>query len=288
MVQYVREEGPQLHNYKEGTTTAGGVIFNVLFLSLFSLFNVFEQSKYYLPVMLTVVLFGSIGFIDDYLCFSRKNSRGLPGKYKLLLQLLFSALIYFLFRDKISVDILIPFTTGKSIDLSFLFPIFFVLYLSTFSNASNLADGLDGLSGGLAFFSSIGGYIFLCMSGIPDYSLLLLGGILLGFLWFNTKPASIFMGDSGSLSLGAVFGVIALISGNAIFFVILCLVYWIELFSVVIQVTSFKLRKGKRVFLMSPIHHHFELKGWTETKVVFRFWILNIFAISIALVSVII
>jgi len=287
IVQYVREEGPQLHNYKEGTTTSGGLIFNSLFVIILFIANFFYPSDFFLPVIVTAILFGVIGFLDDYLSFSRKNSKGLSGKVKLLFQIIFSIIIYLLFRDKIQHHIFIPFLENAYLDISFLYPVFFVLYLASFSNASNLADGLDGLSGGLAFFSAIGAQIFLFMNGVIDVSFIILSGVLLGFLWFNTKPASIFMGDSGSLALGAIFGVIGLTSGYSLFFMIICLVYWVELFSVVIQVSSFKLRK-KRVFLMSPIHHHFELLGWTETKVVFRFWIINIFSISLALVSVII
>jgi phospho-N-acetylmuramoyl-pentapeptide-transferase len=179
----------------------------------------------------------------------------------------------------------VPIDTG--INLGWLYPFFFVTYLTSFSNSANLTDGLDGLSGGSAIISALGAQIFLLLVGIRDYSMIFLAGALLGFLWFNVKPASIFMGDAGSLSIGAILGIIPLLTGYGFFFIFLCLVYWIELFSVVLQVSSFKVFHRK-IFRMSPIHHHFELLGWKESTIVLRFWALNFLGVILALSFVII
>jgi len=287
IVQYVREEGPQLHNYKEGTPTAGGIIFMLLFLLFYILSSFFIENKYFLGIILSALLFGIIGFIDDYLSVRSKHSEGLNAINKLIMQLLSGIVIYviLLLSGIIQTHTITLFNT--QLNLSWFYPVFFVLYLTLFSNATNITDGLDGLSGGCALISAAGIQIFLWLTGVNDYSMMFLSGALLGFLWFNIKPASIFMGDTGALALGAVFGIIALINGNVLTISILSLIFFIEIFSVIIQVSSFKLT-GKRIFKMSPIHHHFELLGWDETTVVVRFWIVNIIGVIISLVFVII
>jgi len=287
IVQYVRREGPQLHNYKEGTPTAGGVVFIVMFLLFYSISLFFGPSRFYLELILTVILFGGIGFLDDYLSYKNRNSEGLDAKQKLLLQIGASLILYFLALSRGHIPDNNIELYNLTFNLSWFYPIFFVLLLTGFSNATNLTDGLDGLAGGTALITAAGAQIVLWLSGIYDYSMMFLAGALLGFLWFNIKPASIFMGDTGALALGGIFGMLALMSGQLIPFILLSTVFLMELLSVVIQVSSYKIT-GKRVFKMSPIHHHFELLGWTETTVVVRFWLINSVGVVFAIVSVII
>ena len=216
-----------------------------------------------------------------------KHSEGLSAINKLLMQLISGIVIYI-------VLLLLGVIQSHSIsffnyelNLSWFYPIFFVLYLTMVSNATNITDGLDGLSGGCALITAAGIQIFLWLTGVSDYSMMFLSGALLGFLWFNIKPAAIFMGDTGALALGAIFGIIALINGNVLTISFLSLIFFVEIFSVILQVSSFKIT-GRRLFKMSPIHHHFELLGWDETTVVVRFWIVNIIGVIISLVFVII
>jgi phospho-N-acetylmuramoyl-pentapeptide-transferase len=285
IVQYVRQEGPQLHNYKEGTPTAGGAIFMLIFLVFYLFSNTMVKNEYFLGVILSTVLFGSIGLMDDTISFRAKHSKGLSAKAKFFLQIASSVLIYFiLYSNGLLKGTAINFM-DLSIELNWFYPIFFVLYLTMFSNATNVTDGLDGLSGGCALITAAGIQIFLWLSGITDFSMMFLSGALLGFLWFNIKPASIFMGDTGSLGLGGVLGIIALLNGDILIVSGLSLMFMIEIFSVVIQVSSFKLF-NRRVFKMSPIHHHFELIGWDETTVVIRFWLINIMGVVLSLVLV--
>ncbi len=259
----------------------------LVFIGFYSLSQLFSASSFYLPVLLTAILFGLIGFLDDYLCIKRKNAKGLSARAKLLFQLVFSLIIYFLSHYAIRSTTVSLVPISRTIDLGWFYPVFFVVYLTAFSNSANLTDGLDGLSGGNALISALGAQIFLFLVGVKDYSMIFLAGALIGFLWFNVKPASIFMGDAGSLSIGALLGIIPLLTGYSLFFVFLCLVYWIELFSVVLQVSSFKLFHRK-IFRMSPIHHHFELLGWKESTIVLRFWALNFLGVILALSFVII
>ncbi|MGB4200372.1 MAG: phospho-N-acetylmuramoyl-pentapeptide-transferase [Thermotogota bacterium] len=287
IVQYVREEGPRLHNYKQGTPTAGGVVFLLVFIAFYTLSQWFSASSFYYPVLLTAVLFGLIGFTDDFLCVRRKNAKGLPARAKLIAQLAVSLIVYFFSHHGIRSTTISLVPISRTIDLGWFYPVFFVLYLTAFSNSANLTDGLDGLSGGNALISALGAQIFLFLVGVKDYSMIFLAGALIGFLWFNVKPASIFMGDAGSLSIGALLGIIPLLTGYSLFFVFLCLIYSLELLSVVLQVGSFKLFHRK-IFLMSPIHHHFELLGWKESTIVLRFWALNFLGVILALSFVII
>lgn len=286
-MQYVREEGPRLHNYKQGTPTAGGIIFLSIFGVFYSISQWLTASPFYLPVLITAILFGVIGFIDDFLCIFKKNAKGLKAKQKLVLQCLFSVVVFFVARPYTQQTTISLIPLERTMDLGWFYPVFFVLYMTSFSNAANLTDGLDGLSGGVALISALGAQIFLLLVGIKDYSMLLLAGALIGFLWFNVKPASIFMGDAGSLSIGAILAIIPLLTGFSLFFVFLSVIYWIELMSVVLQVSSFKLFHRK-IFKMSPIHHHFELLGWKESTIVLRFWALNFLGVILALSFVII
>ncbi|MEA1883849.1 MAG: phospho-N-acetylmuramoyl-pentapeptide-transferase [Thermotogota bacterium] len=287
VVQYVREEGPQLHNYKEGTPTAGGIVFMIIFLFFYILSSFFVKNRYMMGIILSSLLFGTIGFIDDFLSVRSKHSEGLSAVNKLIMQLISGIVIYMVLLLSGIIQSHTISLFNIQLNLSWFYPIFFVLYLTLFSNATNITDGLDGLSGGCALISAAGIQLYLWLTGVNDYSMMFLSGALLGFLWFNIKPALIFMGDTGALALGAIFGVIALINGNVLTLSLLSLIFFIEIFSVILQVSSFKVT-GKRLFKMSPIHHHFELKGWDETTVVVRFWIVNIIGVIISLVFVII
>jgi phospho-N-acetylmuramoyl-pentapeptide-transferase len=287
IVQYVRQEGPQLHNYKEGTPTAGGIIFMLIFILFYLFSNTLVKNEYFLGILLGSVFFGSIGLIDDTISFTSKHSKGLTAKSKFLLQISFAILLYFILTFTGTLRGSSIRLHDLSINLGWFYPVFFVLYLTMFSNAVNVTDGLDGLSGGCALITAAGIQIFLWLSGITDFSMMFLSGALLGFLWFNIKPASIFMGDTGSLGLGGIFGIIALLNGDILIISGLSLMFMIEILSVVIQVSSFKLF-NRRVFRMSPIHHHFELLGWEETTVVLRFWLINIMGAVLSLIIVLI
>jgi phospho-N-acetylmuramoyl-pentapeptide-transferase len=291
--QSIREDGPETHLKKDGTPTMGGVliILSVLFSML--LWQDFGNSKVWLT-MGAFIAFGFIGFLDDYLKVKRHNSEGLPAWAKLVLQcivaLIITLVLYFSGEAEITV-LYIPFFKNPVIDLGVLWIPFAVLLLVGESNAVNLSDGLDGLATGLLILVFITLGILTYLSGRADYSsylgisyitgageltvfCLAAVGACVGFLWFNAHPADVFMGDVGSLSLGGVVATISLIIKKEILILIIGGVFVLEAASVIIQVLSYKTRK-KRVFKMAPLHHHFELSGWAETKVVIRFWILG-------------
>jgi len=271
--QFIRKEGPDLHNYKEGTPTAGGILFVLSISALNFTFYFLDNDPLYFILGLTSILFGFIGFLDDFLSIFKKHSTGLNSLQKLLLQLVFSGLIIFLIQ-KFSQNsyVLIPFFDLK-INLGFLYIPWGIIFISGMSNATNLTDGLDGLNG-FIFISSM--TLTILISGFENinyiYSIVI---PVIAFLFFNIKPAKIFMGDTGSLSLGAILAVYLMYNSMDLFVIFTGIIFIIELFSVIIQVSSFKLRK-KRVFLMSPIHHHFELKKWSEERIVMMFLLVNI------------
>jgi len=211
----------------------------------------------------------------------------LSARSKFLLQLAASLVLFFVIQGHEVQSPIMLFSSSFELHLGWVYPLFFVLYLTGFSNATNLTDGLDGLSGGTALISALGAQLLMILLGVSDYSMLFLAGALLGFLWFNVKPASIFMGDAGALALGGVIGTVALCTRSAIFFVFLSLVFWIEVLSVVLQVSSFKIFHRK-IFRMSPIHHHFELLGWRESQIVIRFWIANFLGVVLSLALVLV
>ncbi|MDR1240075.1 MAG: phospho-N-acetylmuramoyl-pentapeptide-transferase [Treponema sp.] len=296
--QSIREDGPESHLKKFGTPTMGGIfiIFSVLIAML--LWMDFGNEKVWLTLG-AFAAFGGIGFIDDYLKVTRHNSVGLPAWGKLAGQFIVAlGVMLFLYftGDEKATALYVPFFKNPVVDLGILWIPFGILLIMGESNAVNFSDGLDGLLAGLLILVFIALAILTYISGRADYSAYLgipyitgageltvfclaAVGACIGFLWFNAHPAEVFMGDVGSLSLGGVVAVISLIIKKEILVLIIGGVFVIEIVSVIIQVLSYKLRK-KRVFKMAPIHHHFELSGWPETKVVIRFWILGgLFAI---------
>jgi len=301
--QSVRNDGPATHLVKSGTPTMGGIfIIGSVAVSML-LWGDLNNRMVWLSLV-SLLAFGAIGFIDDYLKVSRRNSAGLPAWGKLAGQFAaaLAVVLYLYFSgDGETTKLYLPFLKSPVIDMGTWFIPFGVLLIMGESNAVNFSDGLDGLLAGLLILVFIALAILTYISGRVDYSAYLgipyipeageltvlclaVGGALIGFLWYNCHPAEVFMGDVGSLSLGGVVAVISLIIKKEILVLVIGGVFLLEIFSVVIQVISFKLRK-KRVFLMSPIHHHFEMAGWAESKVVARFWILGGLFMLIAISS---
>lgn len=278
--QQVREDGPQTHLKKAGTPTMGGLVIlcGVVVTSVFYLPN----DPKILPVLLVTVGFGMIGFLDDYTKIVKKHSEGLNPKQKLAGQILITAAFtyYLMHSTDVGTRILVPFTGGFDgglwLDLGYCYiPFVFLVMLGT-DNGVNFTDGLDGLCSTVtilvaAFFTIIslieGGGISPVTGAVA--------GSLLGFLLFNVYPAKVFMGDTGSLALGGFVAASALMMRMPLFILIIGFIYLIEVLSVIIQVTYFKMTGGKRIFKMAPIHHHFELCGWSETRVVAVFSIVT-------------
>ncbi|MDR0561190.1 MAG: phospho-N-acetylmuramoyl-pentapeptide-transferase [Spirochaetaceae bacterium] len=296
--QSIREEGPETHLKKGGTPTMGGVliIFSVVLSML--LWQDLGNQKVWLTLEAFIAL-GIIGFIDDYLKVTRHNADGLSAWAKLAGQfaVAIGVMLFLYFTGGEGTTVLyVPFFKNPAVDLGVLWIPFGVLLIVGESNAVNFSDGLDGLAGGLLLLVFIALAILTYLTGRADYSeylkipyiidsgeltvfCLAVVGACIGFLWFNAHPAEVFMGDVGSLPMGGVIAVISLIIKKEILTLIIGGVFVLEIASVMIQVASYKLRK-KRVFKMAPLHHHFELSGWVETKVVIRFWILGgLFAI---------
>ena len=279
--QFVRELGPESHLKKAGTPTMGGIIFllGMLFVCAFYI----KDYPSILPVILTTFGFGFIGFVDDYIKVVKKNSKGLKALHKLIGQGIITLLfaIYILKIESIGTKVLIPFFGTKEFDLGiFYIPILFFIMLGT-TNGSNFTDGLDGLCTSVtSVICSVFAIMSIFISGFfgdlnitPVISIFI--GTLLGFLIYNVYPAKVFMGDTGSLAIGGFVTSVAYILRNPFIIAIVAFVYLMEVVSVIIQVLYFK-KTGKRIFKMAPIHHHFELSGWPETKVVSIFTIITI------------
>jgi phospho-N-acetylmuramoyl-pentapeptide-transferase len=296
--QSVRTDVPATHLVKSGTPTMGGVLIIGAVLISMLLWGDIRNNLVWL-ILISLVAFGAIGFIDDYLKVSRRNSDGLAAWGKLAGQFAVAiciVLYLYFFGEDGTTQLRIPLFRNVVLDMGVMWVPFAVLLIVGSSNAVNFSDGLDGLLAGLLIIVFITLAIISYLSGRFDFSeylgipfvvgageitvlCLAVIGALVGFLWFNSHPAEVFMGDVGSLSMGGTVAVIALILGKEILIFIIGGVFVLEIASVVIQVVSFKLR-GKRVFKMAPLHHHFELSGWAETKVVIRFWIMGgLFAI---------
>ena len=278
--QYIRGEGPQSHQKKSGTPTMGGIIILVSIV-VTCLFYI-KDNPSITPILFVTLGFGLIGFLDDYIKIVMKRNLGLRAWQKMLGQLIVTAVFgyYLMNYSDVGTDILIPFMGGKLVDISWLYiPMFFIVMLGTV-NGSNFTDGLDGLESSvtvlIATFFSVVAIIapIGANSGISPITLAVAGS-LLGFLIYNVYPAKVFMGDTGSLALGGFVAATACMLKMPLFIILVALIYLVEILSVMIQVTYFKLTGGKRIFKMAPIHHHFELCGWSETRVVAVFSIIT-------------
>lgn len=286
--QSIREEGPKSHMKKTGTPTMGGLTFLLatIVVTIIALFYV-EQVGPLILLLFVTLGFGLIGFIDDYIIVVKKNNQGLTSKQKFLAQIAIAVVFYIvsviLPNYEFETAINIPFTDW-SLPLSVFYIIFIVFWQVGFSNAVNLTDGLDGLSTGLSIIA-FGFYATLSfILDKPEIGLfcLVMLASLFGFLIYNKYPAKVFMGDTGSLALGGIFATISIMLNQEITLLLIGLVFVIETLSVMLQVTSFKLT-GKRIFKMSPLHHHFELVGWSEWKIVLVFWAIGIVTGAIGL-----
>ncbi len=291
--QSIREDGPESHFKKKGTPTLGGIfiIGSVLFSTLFTgNYN----SLPFVIALLVMISFFALGWIDDYLKVIKKNSDGVSAKFKLAWQFLTSIVAtYFMIKlGVIDGTIHVPFVKDAVLDLGYYYILFGSFVIVGSSNAVNLTDGLDGLVTGpvitsaatlgmLSYFAGhikIANYLFIpYIANTSELTVLCAAvvGASVGFLWYNCNPAQIFMGDVGSLSLGGLLGTIAVLTKNEFLFVVIGGIFVMEAISVILQVGSYKIRK-KRIFKMAPIHHHFELLGWPEPKVIVRFWIISI------------
>ena len=276
--QAIREEGPQSHMHKKGTPTMGGISFIVatVLALIIAMFIDSSNIKYYFLFIYTTISFSIIGYIDDMLIVVKKKNDGLAPRKKLMLQILFSIIFYVLVKF-IYEDINYIYIPGLEyqLNISYLYMVFVVFWQTGFSNAVNLTDGLDGLATSVTIITtSTFALLAYKENNFPVFVFcLVLVGALIGFLLFNKNPAKIFMGDTGSLALGGILAAISIILHKEIAFIFIGLVYILETLSVIIQVAYFK-KTGKRIFKMSPLHHHFELSGYGEVKTVYLFVII--------------
>jgi len=302
--QVVRDDGPESHLVKSGTPTMGGTL--ILAAILISTFLWSDLSNHYVWVVMGVTfIFGAVGFVDDYRKVVEKNPRGLPAKWKYFWQSVagLGAAIY-LYQSAVvpaETELIIPFFKDFALEMGIFYIIFSYFVIVGSSNAVNLTDGLDGLAimptvmvgGALGVIAYAAGNVtfsdylhipYIAGAGELVVFCTALSGAGLGFLWFNTYPAQVFMGDVGALALGAALGTIAVIVRHEIVLFIMGGIFVMETVSVVMQVISYKMT-GKRIFRMAPIHHHFELKGWPEPRVIVRFWIITVMLVLFGLAT---
>ncbi len=303
--QEIREEGPASHHAKKGTPTMGGILI-ITAVVLPTLLWADLSNEFVWTAVIATGLFGLIGFADDYLKITRRRNLGLTAAAKFTAQVVVAAglgvfLVWLSMRGQFSTELFLPFFKTISPDLGWFYVPFVVIVLAGAANAVNLTDGLDGLAIGSVLIASATFCVLTYAAGnaiVSDY----LGianvkgagevtifcgsmvGASLGFLWFNAHPAEIFMGDVGSMAMGGALGTTAILIKQEILLILVGGLFVIEAISVILQVGSFKMR-GKRVFKMSPIHHHFELSGWDETKIVIRFWIIALISSLMALAT---
>lgn len=302
--QVVRSDGPESHFSKAGTPTMGGALILVSIV-LSTLIWADLRNAYVWVTMLVTVLFGAIGWVDDYRKVFRKDPKGLPAKWKYFWQSVIglgaALFLYYTATDPVQTAYIVPFFKDVSIEVGLLFVVVTYFVIVGSSNAVNLTDGLDGLAilptvmvgGALGIIAYLSGHAeFSVYLNIPTVTgagelVIFCGALLgagLGFLWFNTYPAQVFMGDVGALALGAALGIVAVISRHEIVLFIMGGIFVMETVSVILQVASFKLT-GKRIFRMAPLHHHFELKGWPEPRVIVRFWIITVMLVLFGLAT---
>lgn len=302
--QQIRDDGPQSHLIKAGTPTMGGALILVA-ISLSTLLWADLTNRYVWVVLGVTLGFGLVGWRDDYLKVVKKNSKGMSARSKYLWQSLFAiaaaAFLYSFADTPIETTLIVPFLKDVAVDLGLFYLVMTYFVIVGTSNAVNLTDGLDGLAilptvmvgGALGIFAYVTGHQYFAdylgipyVSGVGETAVFCgaLAGSGLGFLWFNTYPAQVFMGDVGALSLGAALGAVAVVVRQELVLFIMGGVFVMETVSVILQVGSFKLT-GRRIFKMAPIHHHFELKGWAEPKVIVRFWIITFILVLFGLAS---
>ena len=302
--QEVRDDGPETHLTKVGTPTMGGLLI-LLSVSISTLCWADLSNRFVWVVFGVILAFGIIGWIDDYRKIVRRNPAGLKARWKYLWQSVFGLLaavfLYLSAEVPAETHLILPFVKSVNYELGIVFILLVYFVIVGSSNAVNLTDGLDGLAilpvvmvaGGLTVFAYVAGHVkfadYLNVPYIPGVGevCIICGAIAgsgLGFLWFNTYPAQVFMGDIGALSLGAALGVIAVIVRQELAFFIMAGVFVMETLSVILQVGSYKLT-GRRLFHMAPLHHHYELKGWPEPRVIVRFWIITVVLVLIGLAT---
>lgn len=283
--QNIRKEGPKSHYQKAGTPTMGGIIFIIAAFLITLIFVPFDLST--LILLLSTIGFGAIGFVDDFRKLVLKQSEGLKPKEKIILQFslaLIITILTFVYNKESVTMMTIPFSNYR-LPVSFLgFPILVFIIVGT-TNAVNLTDGLDGLAASVSIPVFLSMFLLASKDTSRMFSVIMFG-VLLGFLFFNSNPASVFMGDTGSMAIGGAVVALAIIEQIPIYLVIFGGVYVVETLSVIIQVYSYKHRNKKRVFLMTPIHHHFELKGYKEPKIVTAFTIVSVVLCLITLVAI--
>ena len=283
--QAIREEGPQSHMHKKGTPTMGGISFiiSIIISLVIAMVLDSENMKYYFLFVYTTISFSIIGYIDDMLIVVKKKNDGLAPRKKLMLQILFSVIFYilvtFIYKDVNYIHIPV---FDYNLNISYFYIIFLVFWQTGFSNAVNLTDGLDGLATSVTIITtSTFALLAYKENNFPVLVFCLtIVGALVGFLLFNRNPAKIFMGDTGSLALGGILAAISVILHKEVAFLFIGLVYILETLSVIIQVAYFK-KTGKRIFKMSPLHHHFELSGYGEVKTVYIFVIIAVISSAI-------
>jgi phospho-N-acetylmuramoyl-pentapeptide-transferase len=276
----IREEGPESHMIKWGTPTMGGLLIISVVLGIFLLLRWPEVQGGIIAPLATLALVGLLGAVDDYL--NARTGEGIRARQKLLWQTVVAVFVAWQIQSTYEItQIRVPFVGDVFIDPMIYVP-FAAFAIVAASNGVNITDGLDGLAGGTLAFAFVS-FMIIALLNVPAqpntaFLCALIIGALLGFLWFNVHPAQVFMGDSGSLSLGATLAVIALITGQILVLPIIGLIFVVETTSDIIQIGYFKLSGGRRVFRMAPLHHHFELGGWDEEKITMRFWIVGILA----------
>ena len=279
----VHPEGPETHYVKEGTPTMGGILLIAVVVAIYLFLRPLDAATY--APLATLVLVGGVGAIDDYM--NARTGEGIRARQKLIWLTVVAVVAAWQIQQTYAITaIAVPFVGAVPIDPR-LYIAFAAFAIVAMANGVNLTDGLDGLAGGTLAFSFVA-FMLIALFNVPQQvnlallCALIIGG-LLGFLWFNVHPAQIFMGDAGSLALGSTLAVTALITGQILILPLIGIIFVVETLSVIIQVAYFKVSGGKRIFRMSPIHHHFELGGWDEEKVTIRFWIVGILAALLGL-----
>jgi phospho-N-acetylmuramoyl-pentapeptide-transferase len=302
--QNVRDDGPESHLSKAGTPTMGGFLI-LASITVSTLLWSDLGNRFVWVVLLTTAIFGAIGSVDDYLKLTHRDSKGLSPTKKYLWQsavaLSTALVLYYTARTPVETQLIVPFIKSIALDLGWFYIVFTYFVIVGTSNAVNLTDGLDGLAvlptvmvaAALIVFAYVAGNVNFArylavpyISGVGEVCVFCgaIVGAGLGFLWFNTYPAQIFMGDMGALALGAALGTVAVVVRQELVLLIMGGVFVMETVSVILQVVSYKLT-GKRIFRMAPIHHHFELKGWPEPRVIVRFWIITVVLVLAALAT---